>query len=619
MTRASDRGSRASATFLALGAFALGACSSTQGQRVSPDAGVPVAGNVGSSIALVAGGTSLAVVNPDQGSISFLDPTTLAQLRTTVVGGEPHALLDVTRGGEETLVVATYRSGELVAVDSASGAVQARVKVCAGPYGLAASPDGTWVAVTCEWDGSVQRVDVESLAIRRLATGLRRPRAVVVRGEDVYAADYVGGNVHAIHPDAAVTTTSLVPSSAPYRPALTAMTANLTAAVTPAFGELFFAHVLENNTGDTVLEAVADDYGSVLSTNPKINPSVTTLAGTAPVLYAKFDGGSRVYSGPSAIASFGSHYLLVAHVSTANVAVLDTTASTPDARAVGTFSVGSGPSGIAVDEKHGVAFVDNALDQSVSRLDLTQAFATPAPLLAADATLVRPVASPYSAEALAGRRLFFDATNPHVTPSGVVACASCHPGGSDDGLVWFIHTPSIPLKRRRTPHLANATTGTAPFHWNGQFATMSDLATNTMTNLMAGDALLVDVGSIQRYIDEIVKPPLLPVTDPPSVQRGQVLFASPSIGCATCHPSGAFTDDLLHPVLTPMSLHADDVFPTANTPGLLGVFLRAPYFHDGRAATLEDVLTQPYAAPMDHTAGLSSGDVDDLIAYLESL
>jgi DNA-binding beta-propeller fold protein YncE len=603
-------------------ALFLGAVSCGSGTPKVVPAPVGVSGTpgaVGASIAVLSDG-HVAVVNPDQGSVSFLDPTTLAVLGTTSVGGEPHALVEVPLASGPAVAVPNYRQGELVFVDEAKRTVLNRVSVCAGPYGVALTPDASAVLVSCEWAGTLANVDTKSFAVSVVASGLRRPRAVAAVGTEVYVADFVGGQVHEISSSGASTQTSLVPLAASYRPALTLMSANLTAALVPAFGSLFVSHVLENNAGNETAEPEAEDYGSVTSTNPKINPSLTTYGGSQPVLYAEYDGGPRVYSGPSAVAAFGSRYLLVAHVSTANVAVIDTQATTTDTRAVGTFQVGAGPSGIAVDASRQVAYVDNALDQSVSILDLTQPLGVPAQILAQPSiTLVRDLPSPYSAEALAGRRLFFDATNPHVTPSGVVACASCHPGGSDDGLVWLINTPNIPTKSRRTPHLANAKTATAPFHWNGQFSTMSDLVTNTMTNLMAGDALLVDVGSIQPFIDEIVQPPVLPVTDAASVARGEALFQSSTLACNKCHEGSYFTDDKLHTVLSPMSLLSADVIPTSNTPGLHGIFLMAPYFHDGRAATLYDVLTQPYASEMDHTTGLDSGSVNDLIAYLESL
>ena len=567
------------------------------------DAAPPaIAGRIGKSIAVLASGT-VVVVNPDQGSISFLDPTTLATTQTVVVGGEPHALVEVASG---LVLVATFRGGEIVAVDPTSAAIASRASVCAGPYGLAESPDRSYVAVTCEWDGTVQRVDPTSLASSVIASGLRRPRAIAITSTNVFVAHNGGGIVHHLDATGSDHPTSLVPTTNAARPAFTKMSANLTSSIAFIGNQAYVSHVLENNTGDTT-EPVADDYGTVANTSPKINPIVTPL-GSSPISYAKYDGGSRVYSGPSAMVAFG-RYLLVAHVSTANIAVIDPSSGA----SVGTYRVGFTPSGIAVDEEHNVAFVDNALDQSVSRIALGQAFDSSAPSFAADATLVRELTSPYSAAAQAARRFFFDATNPHVTPSGVVACASCHPNGTDDGLVWFEHTTNITLRRRRTKHLANAKTATAPFHWDGQFPTMSELAESTMTNLMGGDGLLVDVSTVQAFVDEIVQPPSLPAADPDAVARGSALFTS--MGCSACHASPDFTDDQSHAVLNPESLSADDVFTTADTPGLRGIFLSAPYFHDGRSPDLDSVLHSAMGA----AASLTDAQRSDVTAFLNSL
>ncbi|HEY2366958.1 MAG TPA: c-type cytochrome, partial [Polyangiaceae bacterium] len=215
--------------------------------------------------------------------------------------------------------------------------------------------------------------------------------------------------------------------------------------------------------------------------------------------------------------------------------------------------------------------------------------------------------------ALAGRRFFWDATNTHVTPSGVVACASCHPGGSDDGLVWLEHTPSITLRRRRTKNLANAKSVMAPFHWDGEFQTMDALAESTMTSLMGGDGLLVDVSNVQAFIDEIVKAPSLPVSDAAAVTRGNAVFQASN--CVSCHASPDFVDHASHAVLVPESLASDDAFTAADTPGLRGVFLGAPYFHDGRAKDLDAVLH----SAMGNAAALSDADRADLVAFLRSL
>jgi cytochrome c553 len=406
------------------------------------------------------------------------------------------------------------------------------------------------------------------------------------------------------------------------------MTANLAAALVPANGNLMVAYELVNHTGNTTAEKVAEDYGSVTDGNPKINPAVGTLAissdGTPSlsgdtVLYATFDGGSRVFNGPVAIAPFGGHYLLVAQESTNNVAVLDANVSDPKSRAVGNFAVGAAPCGIAVDGAHNVAYVDNAFDGSVSKIDLSHATDLSNGAVQPIQTQIRALPNPYSVSALAGRKLFYDASNTHVTPSGVVACATCHPGGLDDGLIWFIETSQIPLKRRRTPSLANAHSATAPFHWNGQYATMDDLAEATITDLMAGDGLLVDLDSVQSYIDEIVQAPLASIGDAAAIARGQIVFQSTDAACATCHSGADFTDDQLHAVLNPMSLTSDDSFPIANTPALHGLFLRAPYFHDGRSPSLSDLLTRADASGHGSTKNLTPGQMSDLISYLQSL
>ncbi|GAC1536665.1 MAG: hypothetical protein NVS3B10_00740 [Polyangiales bacterium] len=559
-------------------------------------------------------GARVAVVDPDQGSVSLLDATTLEPMLRIEVGEEPRALLGVAG----RLLVTTHRGGQLVTIDPASGKVLSTVSLCAGAWGLAASADERQLAVACEWDETVLRLDRRTLAILQ-RTPVRRPHAVAFVGDDILAAEHVGGHVVRIHADGSRETRSLVPTEAPYRPALTGMTANLATAIVPAFGAVFVTHLLENHDGDATREPIADDYGSVLDGNPKINPALTTLESARPVLYARFDGGPRVFDGPVAAAPYGDRYLLVAHVSTNDVAMIDTTATTPESRVVGSFAVGAGPHGVAVDEVRRVAFIDNAFDHSVSRIDLAgKAPSTSAPRWNAELTRVRALPATFSPAALAGRKLFYDATNPHVTPSAAVTCATCHPDGGDDGLVWFIRTAKIPLKRRRTPHLANASARTAPYHWDGSLPTRGALTRATMTDLMAGDGLLVDVDSIAAYLDEIVKPPRATPGDPAAIARGQALFAG-AAGCGGCHVGDELTDRSLHAVLAPMSLQADDVFPIADTPGLRGVFLRAPYFHDGRAADLDELLTRPDATAHGAAGALSPEARADLVTYLRTL
>ena len=179
--------------------------------------------------------------------------------------------------------------------------------------------------------------------------------------------------------------------------------------------------------------------------------------------------------------------------------------------------------------------------------------------------------------------------------------------------MWFEHTAGISLRRRRTKNLANAKSSTAPFHWDGEFTTMSALSESTMTSLMGGDGLLVDVSNVQAFVDEIVKPAILPAVDAAAVARGAATFQS--FGCATCHAGPDFTDHQTHAVLVPESLTTDDAFSAADTPGLRGIFLSAPYFHDGRAPDLDAVLH----SAMGNADTLTDAQRADLVAFLKSL
>ena len=60
--------------------------------------------------------------------------------------------------------------------------------------------------------------------------------------------------------------------------------------------------------------------------------------------------------------------------------------------------------------------------------------------------------------------------------------------------------------------------------------------------------------------------------------------------------------------------------PAFDTPSLIGVYRSAPYLHDGRAATLRDVLTTHNRDDRHgKTSRLGPGQLDDLIEFLKSL
>ena len=89
------------------------------------------AGKVGSSIALLSGGR-LAVANRDQGSVSFVDPSTLMASSSVAVGGHPQALLQTKSGA---LWVTTHTGGNVVIADTMT-----TIHVCSGTAGQSFDP-----------------------------------------------------------------------------------------------------------------------------------------------------------------------------------------------------------------------------------------------------------------------------------------------------------------------------------------------------------------------------------------------------------------------------------------------------------------------------------------------
>lgn len=100
---------------------------------------------------------------------------------------------------------------------------------------------------------------------------------------------------------------------------------------------------------------------------------------------------------------------------------------------------GGGPTGLALDGVHGLAFVLTRFDDGISVVDMRSR------------TEVQHVTmyNPEPASVTAGRRDLYDAT--HTSALGDQACASCHVGGDFDGLAWDLGNPgNFPLPITKT-------------------------------------------------------------------------------------------------------------------------------------------------------------------------
>jgi len=207
-------------------------------------------------------------------------------------------------------------------------------------------------------------------------------------------------------------------------------------AVNPATGEVAVVGTDASNeiryepnlTGRFLrVELALGDPPTVVDLNPHLSytpgPSFTPIAQSErdksvgdPRALAWSADGTRCY-----IAGMGSDNLIVVDASGARTGLTDT------------ILVGQGPTGIALNEDAGVAYILNKFDSTVSTIDLGSESEI-------DAT---PFYDPSPPVIRLGRRHLY---NTHRTSGlGQLSCASCHIDARTDRLAWDLGDPTAPL------------------------------------------------------------------------------------------------------------------------------------------------------------------------------
>jgi cytochrome c len=197
----------------------------------------------------------------------------------------------------------------------------------------------------------------------------------------------------------------------------------------------------------------------------------------------------------------------------------------------------------------------------------------------------------------------------HLRTGSGLACASCHPEGQEDGHTWSFQG----FGKRRTQSLRGGLLGTEPLHWDGLEQDFKALATDVMQGRMSGPGLSdQQIDALSHFVDRFAAIPATVARDATRVARGKELFEDGKVGCATCHSGARFSND--------KTVDVGGKGELLQVPSLVGLWARAPYLHDGCAATIADRFS-PACDSGKHgdLTGLSSEDVGALGAYLETL
>jgi mono/diheme cytochrome c family protein len=198
----------------------------------------------------------------------------------------------------------------------------------------------------------------------------------------------------------------------------------------------------------------------------------------------------------------------------------------------------------------------------------------------------------------------------HRDAGNGIACASCHPEGTEDGHTWVFSN----FGPRRTQALNTDLAATAPYHWDGALPQVSDLMDEVFVKRMGGAHQTDErLAVLERWLFAQKPLPALRSADDAAARRGRELFESSEVACSSCHGGESLTTSASVRVGTKGN-------PTFQVPSLLGIAHRAPFMHDGCAPTLA-ARFDPKCGGTAHgnTAELAQDQIDDLVAYLETL
>jgi YVTN family beta-propeller protein len=229
-----------------------------------------------------------------------------------------------------------------------------------------------------------------------------------------------------------------------------------------------------------------------------------------------------------------------------------------------------------------------------------------------------------------GRRLL---NNAGATFQTQFSCYTCHPDAHEDGLVYNMASKDMGRNVTNTQSLRDISK-TAPYKWNGKNATvykqdgMRFSTVLTRNEPFSYDNLDALVSYIMTGIDY---PPNLVYNPDGYLTKNQLLgkaiferthdnngkLIPEEKRCSFCHPAPYYTNRKSFDVGT---LAATDDSILFDTPHLNNIYASAPYLHDGRAKTLEEIWTI-YGKTEQHgiVNDLTKMDLNNLIEYLKSL
>jgi len=587
------------------------------------------------TISLSPDGTRLYVVAQESNQLLVVDPVENKVLERIEVGNRPHSVVVSQDNG--TAYVSNQWSDNIYVIDLEMGLVKDTISGGSGPAGVAISPDQEYLYVVNSYSSDISIFDLDNFEEKRRLKAGNNPVSVAFSPDG--SAVYVSSR-----------RTIPVPYGSPPVTELTVTDARSQRVIERRMFKN--AYIMENvkvsPSGDLAISTLIRPknlipsiqvekgwmmtHGIGIIQRKRNGKMVQLLLDEPNAYYADpFDvvvspDGKRAYvshSGVDLISVIDLDEIrkLVDESSEEQLQVYSNHLGISSRYVMARIPTGANPKGMELSPDGKLLYVAERLEDRIAVINTVG--------LKTEKTI--PLGGPERVTvARRGRRLLNNASH---TFQNQYACYTCHPDTHEDGLVYNM------AARDMGRNLANVQTlrdigDIPPYKWNGKNQTIYK-----QDGMRFSMVLTRTEAFSHKELDELVAYIETGIKNPPNLrynpngeltevqQRGKEIFyrdfdnhgqeIPEDNRCYTCHPPPFFTNLQMTDVGTLADMDDSMKF---DVPQLNNVYESAPYLHDGRAATLEELWTK-FNDEDKHGVGndMTKDQLNDLVEYLKSI
>lgn len=197
------------------------------------------------------------------------------------------------------------------------------------------------------------------------------------------------------------------------------------------------------------------------------------------------------------------------------------------------------------------------------------------------------------------------------------SCASCHPDARADALNWDLMNDGLGNpKNTKSMLLAHQT---PPSMWEAARGGAEEAVRSGITHILFAVRPEEEAVAIDEYLKSLKPVPSPHLIDgklSPAAERGKKIFFDEAVGCARCHPEPLYTDLKMHNVNSRGQYDRRSDF---DTPTLIECWRTAPYMHDGHYTTMKDLFLKGKHDGKAVIEKLTPQQIDDLVEFVLSL